>query len=110
MIISIIGTGNVAFHLTKRFLEKNVTVDYIIGREGKAFDLGLWNLNVGLTPVSSSKVQNQMPEFTTDYSKISAQTDLIIIAVRDDVIVEVAQKLSPFTSRGFGFRLARRDT
>lgn len=93
MLITIIGTGNIAFQLAQSFTSKLVPIDFIIGRNDQ---IPSWLLNIHTQyPIPKT----QRPIYTTDYSKISPGTDLIIIAVSDDAIVEVAQKLSPYISK-----------
>ncbi|PCJ94979.1 MAG: hypothetical protein COA50_11445 [Flavobacteriaceae bacterium] len=71
--VIIIGAGNLAFHLLKTF-EKNTEIEII------------QTLN------RSKKEHKSNIPFTTDYSKIK-DADIYIIAVSDDAIPDVSQKL-----------------
>ncbi len=79
MKISIIGTGNVAYHLGKRLLEKGVKINQIIGRNA-AHTEGV------------ARILNTL--FEADFNKIKADSDIYIIAVSDSAIDSVAQKTS----------------
>ncbi len=79
MNITIIGTGNVAFHLGKRLKQQGITINQIIGREPQKT---LWLAGIlGAT-------------WSTDYTNITTTNDLYIIAVSDNAIEEVAIRLS----------------
>ena len=80
MRISIIGTGNVAFHLGKRLQQQGITIEQIVGRDPQK---AAWLANV----LSTS--------WTTDFDTISTESDLYIIAVNDGAIEDVAKKMSP---------------
>ncbi len=80
MKISIIGTGNVAFHLGKRLQQQGITIEQIIGRDPQKT---VWLANI----LGTSS--------TTNYDNISTESDFYIIAVNDGAIEEVAKKLSP---------------
>ena len=80
MKISIIGTGNVAFHLGKRLKEQGITIEQIIGRDPQKT---VWLANILGT------------SWTTDFDNVSTQSDLYIIAVNDGAIQDVAKRLSP---------------
>ena len=79
--LSIIGTGNVAFHLAKAFNNaQHLNLQFVAGRN---YDhLALFN---------------QFASTTTSIEK-TQQSDVIIIAVSDDAIIEVSQQLSPESS------------
>lgn len=79
MKITIIGTGNVAFHLGKILKEKGQTVAQIVGR------------NAEKTAWLASVLET---DFTTNFSEINLESDLYIIAVSDDAIAEIAEKLA----------------
>ena len=93
MCISLIGTGKVAFNLARCLHQKNIPIDLIIGRDKKS-DIGRWSMDVGGIKIPTSNIRR----YTTDYSEISPETELIIIAVSDDAIDAVARKLSPFVA------------
>jgi predicted short-subunit dehydrogenase-like oxidoreductase (DUF2520 family) len=79
MKITLIGTGNVAYHLGLRFRENDVVLNQIIGRNAdkiRAFSIIF------------------QTDTTTDFSKIKTDSDIYIIAVNDAAIEAVAQKLS----------------
>ncbi len=92
MIITIIGTGNVAYQLAHRFISKGAPIDLIVGR--KIFDIGSWTLEKQNDQNLKSKIQR----LSTHYADVSPETDLIIIAVSDAAIVEVAEKLGRFVA------------
>lgn len=74
MGVSIVGTGNVAYHLVRGFLGAGVAVDMVYGRdEQKLQDFS----NIFKVPVSS------------DLSR-RVETDFYILAVKDSAIAEVA--------------------
>ena len=79
MTVTIIGTGKVAFHLGKRFVEKGIHVQQIVGRnaEKAAWLASILNTN-----------------FETDFSKIKMDSDVYIVAVSDTAIPSVAESLS----------------
>lgn len=79
MTISIIGYGNVAFHLGKRLREKGIFINQIIGRNAEK---AAWLADILST------------DFETDFSKIKTDSDIYIIAVSDSAIPLVADKLS----------------
>jgi predicted short-subunit dehydrogenase-like oxidoreductase (DUF2520 family) len=76
--IVIAGTGNVAAHLAKAFQKNGQEVLQIVGRnlkkaEGLAGDLGAAH--------------------SADYAQIDAEADVILLAVKDDAISEVAEQI-----------------
>jgi predicted short-subunit dehydrogenase-like oxidoreductase (DUF2520 family) len=79
MKISIIGTGNVAFHLGKRLKKQGIEIEEIIGRDPQKT---LWLAELLGT------------SWTSDFTKIKTSSDLYIIAVNDGAIEQVAIKLS----------------
>jgi predicted short-subunit dehydrogenase-like oxidoreductase (DUF2520 family) len=80
MKISIIGTGNVAFHLGKRLLQQGIQIEEIIGRDPQKTR---WLAELLGT------------SWTSDFANIKTTSDLYIIAVNDSAIENVAIKLSP---------------
>jgi predicted short-subunit dehydrogenase-like oxidoreductase (DUF2520 family) len=84
--ITIIGTGNVAFHLGKRLQQQGIKINPIIGREPQKT---LWLADIlGTT-------------WTTDFTNINTTSDLYIIAVNDGAIEDVAIKLAPKLANAF---------
>jgi predicted short-subunit dehydrogenase-like oxidoreductase (DUF2520 family) len=79
MKITLIGTGNVAYHLGLRFREQDIILNQIIGK------------NADKTRAFSMIFQT---DATTDFSKIKTDSDIYIIAVNDSAIETVAQNLS----------------
>ena len=79
MTVTIIGTGKVAFHLGKRFVEKGVPIQQIIGRDA---DKTAWLASILNT------------YFETDFNKIKKDSDIYIIAINDAAISPVASQLS----------------
>lgn len=75
MKIAIIGSGNVAFHLSKAFTEKGVEIAQIFGRNLQA--LQIIGAELGI-PYSTEKL---------------CDADLYIIAVKDDAISEVSKMI-----------------
>jgi predicted short-subunit dehydrogenase-like oxidoreductase (DUF2520 family) len=80
MKITIIGTGNVAFHLTKRFKETGFRINEIVGRNPE--------LGEKIASLGSSKFQK-------NFNKIKTDSDLYILAVSDSAIANVAEQLVP---------------
>ena len=79
MKITIVGTGNVAFHLGKRLRGQGVEINQIIGRDAlKAAWLG----------------EILKAKSATFYEKIDTSSDIYVLAVADGAIAEVAEKLS----------------
>jgi predicted short-subunit dehydrogenase-like oxidoreductase (DUF2520 family) len=86
MTITIIGTGNVAFHLGKRLTQQGIKIDQIIGRDPQK---ALWLADIlGAT-------------WTTAFAQINTTSDLYIIAVNDGAIEDVAMKLAPNLAHAF---------
>ncbi len=79
MKISIIGTGNVAFHLGKRLLQQGIQIEEIIGRDPQKTQ---WLAELLGT------------SWTSDFTNIKTTSDLYIIAVNDSAIENVAFRLS----------------
>ncbi|MBP7172522.1 MAG: DUF2520 domain-containing protein [Cloacibacterium sp.] len=75
MKIVIIGSGNVAYHLAKAFVQNEIEVSQIFGRNEKALHL------------ISKEVQ--IPYSTENL----ADADIYLIAVNDNAIEEVSQKI-----------------
>lgn len=76
--ISLIGAGNVAWHLGKVFLQNGLQITQVWSRtEDHARELGE-ELNCA---------------YTSNYNEIESDTDLFIITVSDDAIEEVSEKL-----------------
>ncbi len=79
--ITIIGTGNVAHHLGKRFKDTGFIINQIVGRNAeKAAQLAML----------------LAADCTIDFSKIKKNSTLYIIAVSDDAIAEVAKNISKY--------------
>jgi predicted short-subunit dehydrogenase-like oxidoreductase (DUF2520 family) len=76
--VSIIGSGNIAFHLASALLDKGIIINEIIGR-------------------NKDKVTAYANQFNAkavfDFTKVSTNVDLIIISVNDNAIKEVADQL-----------------
>ncbi len=77
--ISIIGTGNVAWHLAKRFSEAGALVREIAGRNQEQAQF-------------LAKEYNAI--VTNDLSKLDNTSDLYIICITDDYIEEIAQQIT----------------
>lgn len=83
MKITLIGTGNMAYHLGKRFMEKSISIHEIVGR------------NISHTEGIARMLQS---DFTTHFQQVKTDSDIYIIAVSDSAIGEVAAQLSPVIS------------
>jgi predicted short-subunit dehydrogenase-like oxidoreductase (DUF2520 family) len=79
MKITIIGTGNIAHHLSKRFKEKGFDIAEIVGRNAEN--------GKKIAAACQSKFQK-------NYKKIDKDSDLYIIAVSDSAIGNVAGKIT----------------
>ncbi len=79
--VSIIGFGNLAFHLTKRLLQQSILVDQIYNR----------------TPVESPW---ESVSIIHDLNQLLPCSDLYIICVSDDAIAEVSKQLSLYIPPG----------
>ena len=79
MKITIIGTGNVAFHLGKRLRGQGVEINQIVGRDALK---ATWLAEILKT------------QSATFFDKIDTSSDVYIIAVADSAIAEVAEQLS----------------
>jgi predicted short-subunit dehydrogenase-like oxidoreductase (DUF2520 family) len=76
--ISIIGTGNVAYHLGRALLKNNFQIDRVWGR----------------TKVNAQKLANDLDTISIDQlDQLPESTDLIIICVSDGAIKEVVEKI-----------------
>jgi predicted short-subunit dehydrogenase-like oxidoreductase (DUF2520 family) len=79
MKITIVGTGNVAFHLGKRLREQGIEINQVVGRDMLK--------TAWLADVLKTKS-------ATFYDKIDTSSDVFVIAVSDNAIAEVAERLS----------------
>ena len=79
--ISIIGTGNVAYHLAKAFSEaKDINLQYIAGR-------------------SAEKLKDfEGFGSTTTHLKKTFESEVVLIAISDSIIQEIAEKLEDCNS------------
>jgi predicted short-subunit dehydrogenase-like oxidoreductase (DUF2520 family) len=86
MRITIIGTGNVAFHLSKRFKEKGFEIAEIVGRNAE----------------NGKKIATAcQSKFQKNYKKTKTDSDLYIIAVSDSAIENVAKELAQLLDNQF---------
>ncbi|WKS95207.1 Rossmann-like and DUF2520 domain-containing protein [Riemerella columbina] len=76
MRIVMIGSGNVAYHLSKAFKEAELNVVQVFGRNEEA--------------LKAIAEENQLPYSTTDL----AEADLYILCVKDDAVAEVSQHIT----------------
>lgn len=84
MKIGIIGSGNVATHLALAFHEYGISISFVFSRKMKnAVDLAN---RIGATPIDK-------------LSNLNKKVDLLIIAVKDDVIEKVADAIPLSFSR-----------
>jgi len=79
MKITLIGAGNVGYHLGKRFSKKGIIVRQIYSRQLKNAQFLAKKING--EPIS-------------EFTEVDAKSDLYIIAVKDDAIASVAKALS----------------
>jgi len=79
MKISLIGSGNVAYHLAKIFTEKGVNLVEIRSR----------NIDSGAAIAAEFKIV-----FSNLIYEINPAVDVVILAVSDDAIVEIASKIT----------------
>lgn len=83
--IVLIGAGNVGYHLGQRLLEKGFPIVQVFSRSiEKAAELG--------------RILNT--DYTNDWQEVNTLAELYIIAVKDDVIAEVAEQLAQVTGKG----------
>lgn len=77
--ITIIGSGNVAWHLSAAFKNANIKLNYVLSRKiENAKDLAKFSGARGIT----------------DFNHISKETDIILICVSDNAIQSVADEVS----------------
>ncbi|MBN1117755.1 MAG: DUF2520 domain-containing protein [Bacteroidales bacterium] len=77
--ITIIGTGNVAWHIAHKFYASGIQINLVVGRneqKGKVLAKGV-----------NSK-------YSVDFSDIPFDTDLVLICITDSAISSVAEKIS----------------
>jgi predicted short-subunit dehydrogenase-like oxidoreductase (DUF2520 family) len=79
MKITIVGTGNVAFHLGKRMKEQGITINQIIGRDALK--------TAWLAEILKAKA-------VSFFGEIDTSSDIFILAVSDSAIADAAEKLS----------------
>ena len=77
--ISIIGSGNLGYHLAKRFQEKGLIIDQVFSRKEKNARKLAEILNTS---------------YCTQLLEIQTISDLYVLAISDDAIQKVAQQLS----------------
>ena len=78
MTVTLIGAGNVGFHLGKRLFQKGISVHEVFSR------------NIGKAEELASQIQAKA---INDLQLISSKSDVYIIAVSDDAIQNVAAQL-----------------
>jgi predicted short-subunit dehydrogenase-like oxidoreductase (DUF2520 family) len=81
MRISIIGSGNVATHLTAAFKNAGHRIVQVYSRDMQ--NAALLAYHVGAEPID-------------DLNQINPETDIFIISVKDDVIASIAKTLSKY--------------
>jgi predicted short-subunit dehydrogenase-like oxidoreductase (DUF2520 family) len=79
MTITIIGTGNVAYHLGSRLFSQGVVIQQVVGRNAHR---------------ASALADAIGARYTTYFEAVEPTSDLYIIAVSDSAIEEVAMQLS----------------
>ena len=85
MTITLIGAGNVGYHLGKRLFKKGITIHQVYSRQLKNAQLLAAKINA--TPIAT-------------LAKIDDTADLYIIAVKDDAIAGVAAALQQHKGMG----------
>lgn len=81
--IVLIGCGNVGYHLGRRLKKRGAKIVQVHSRTKKRAKRLAKKIKVA---------------YTTDLGKIVSDADLYILAVRDDAIAEVAEKISQITT------------
>lgn len=81
MRVSIIGSGNVATHIAKALYKANVTL------------LDVWSYSLANAQLLANKVDARA---IAELSQISDEADIVLIAVKDDAIVAVADQLKNY--------------
>ena len=76
--VSIVGAGNVAHNLGRMFLEKGITIDSVYSKDLSNAE-GLAEM-LGARPVN-------------DLNNMEEGSDLLLLAVKDDVLAEVGKTL-----------------
>ena len=71
--ISILGNGNVAYHLAKAFMQANINLSYIYSRNAYS---------------------NEKDIFCNDLQKVVDKSDILIFAVSDSGIAEILQNIN----------------
>ena len=79
MTITLIGAGNVGYHLGKRFFKKEIIVRQVYSRQ-------LQNAQFLAKKIKAAPIHK--------LSAVDAKSDLYVIAVKDDAIASVAKALS----------------
>lgn len=79
MRVSLVGVGNVGYHLAQRFTEKGVLIHQIFGRN-------LQKINALANELGTTG--------TTDLATLSDKSTIYILAIKDDAIAEVAAQLA----------------
>lgn len=78
--IVVVGSGRIAWHLGKRLKAKGLPVSQVLSR----------------TPAHARKLAETLQcNWSDDWSEVLPDADWLLIAVRDDVIAEVAELLAP---------------
>lgn len=78
LAISIIGTGNVAWHLAHSFRNANVTVEFIIGRNEEQGKL---------------LAQKVGAEFTSDFNVTLKASSILLISISDTAVEDIARTI-----------------
>ncbi len=77
--ITLIGAGRIAWHLGRRLKAKGFPIRQVVSR----------------TPEHAEKLAQTLGcEWTSDWAEVNADTDWLLLAVRDDAIEDVAMVLS----------------
>ena len=81
--IVIVGAGRIAWHLGRRLKSKGLHVAQVIARN----------------PTSARALADALRcEWTSDYAELRPEADWILMAVRDDAIEPVAERLQPYAA------------
>ena len=83
MKITLIGAGNVGFHLGKRLFKKGISINQVYSRT---------------LPPAQQLAKLVRAEGITDLQQINNQSDIYILAVKDDALDKVAQHLATNTN------------
>ncbi|MCB0523903.1 MAG: DUF2520 domain-containing protein [Saprospiraceae bacterium] len=84
--IVVVGAGRIGWHLAKRLKGKGLPVAQVVSRtEQHAKELG----------------ESIQCKWTDKFEEIQQDADWVLLAVKDDAIIQVAENIAPFASESF---------